>query len=137
MKKKFSVSWKSSRQKRKQRKYLANAPLHLRQKQLSSSLNKELKKKYNRKSINLRKGDSVRVLSGKFRGKTGKVSILNLKKFRVSIEGVQIQKKEGTKVNITFHPSKLQIQELNLDDKRRLEKLNKKQKENKNAPEKK
>ena len=76
-------------------------------------------------------------MSGKFKGKTGKISILNLKKFRVSIEGLQIQKKEGTKVNVNFHPSKLQIQELNLDDKRRVEKLNKKQEEKKNAPEKK
>ena len=132
MKKNFSISWKESRQPRKQRKYLAKAPLHIRHKFVASNLSKELRKKYSRRSFHTRKGDNVKIMSGKFRGKTGKISGINLKKSRVSIENVQVQKKDGTKIKVYFHPSKLQIQELTLDDKKRLEAINRNQ-ERKNA----
>lgn len=125
MKKEFSVKWKSSKQARKQRKYLANAPFHLRHKLMASNLSKELRKKYSRRNFPVRKGDNVRVMRGKFKGKTGKISLVNLKKLRVSIEGIQAQKKDGTKINVYFNPSKIQIQELNLDDKERIKAIKK------------
>ena len=123
MKKEFSLGWKRSKQRRKQRKYLANAPLHIRRKLMSSNLSKELRKKYGRRSFPLRKNDVVKIMRGKFAGKTGKVNEVDLKRLRVSIEGIQNQKKEGTKVNVFFHASKLQIIELNLEDKKRQEQL--------------
>src|SRR3989338_176397 len=46
MKNKFSTKWKESKQPRKQRKYRANAPLHLRKKFVNVNLSKELRKKY-------------------------------------------------------------------------------------------
>ena len=82
----------------------------------------------------LRKGDIVKVKRGKFKNKTGKINDANLKKLKVSIEGLQTQKKDGTKVQIYFYPSKLQIQELNLEDKRRLKNLQKGIKEEKLKP---
>ena len=115
MKQEFSMKWRSSRQRRKQRKYLANAPLHVRHKMMAAGLSDELAKKYNRRSFPVRKGDNVKVLIGKFKGKTGKISGVNLKKLKVSIDGIQNQKRDGTKVNILFNTSKLQIQELNLE----------------------
>jgi len=136
MKKKFSKSWKSSKQKRKQRKYRANAPLHIRKKMVSGNLSKELRKKYSRKSFSLRKGDKVKVMRGAFKGKTGKILRVDLKKLKVTIEGLQRTKKDGSKVNIWFDPSNLQIIELNLDDKKRLKKIQKKETGEKNAPKK-
>ncbi len=134
MKKKFSTSWTGSKQRRKQRKYRANAPLHLRHKFLSANLNKELRKKYERRSFPIRKGDSVKVMRGKFKKKTGKVSRVDLKKSRIIVEGLQIQKKDGTKINVWFNPSNLQLQELNLDDRKRVEAIRKKvNKEKENA----
>jgi len=133
MKKKFSTKWESSVQKRKQRKYIANAPLHIRHRLISANLSKELRKKYKRRSFPLRKGDNVKVMRGKFKGKTGKISEVDLRKLRVKIEGLQIQKRDGSKVNVYFEPSNLQIQELNLEDKKRilaLEKNKKGKKEN-------
>jgi len=127
MKQKFSKKWKSSRQVRKQRKYKFNAPLHIRHKLLSANLSKELRKKYRRRNFPLRKNDTVKVMRGKFRGKTGKVNFVNLKNLKVGIEGIQIQKKDGTKVNAYINPSKLQIIELNLDDKERIQSLERKQ----------
>jgi hypothetical protein len=37
MKKEFSTSWKASRQVRKQRKYLANAPIHIKRKLINGT----------------------------------------------------------------------------------------------------
>ncbi len=119
MKKKFSTSWKKSKQPRKQRKYRANAPLHLRHKMLSSMLNKDLRKKYGKKSLSIRKGDDVMVMKGRFKKKKGKIASVDLKRKRATIEGIQIKKKDGTKINVFFDSSNLQIMELNLDDKKR------------------
>ncbi len=55
MKKKFSTSWKASRQIRKQRKYRENAPLHLRNKFMTANLSKELRKKVEEKKEEERK----------------------------------------------------------------------------------
>ena len=92
---------------------------------MNCSLSRELRKKHGRRSFPVRKNDIVRVMGGSFKGKTGKVNNVNLKKLKLSIEGIQRQKKDGTKVNLYFFPSKLQITELNLDDKKRLKSINK------------
>ena len=122
MEKKFSTKWISSRQPRKQRKYLANAPLHIKRKLLSANLSKELRNIHKIRSIELRKGDEVKILRGKFAKKQGKINGLNKRKMKVSIEGIQIQKKDGTKVNFWIHASNLQAISLVLDDKKRLKK---------------
>lgn len=125
MKKQFSKSWKASKQGRKQRKYVAQAPQSIKQKFLSSHLSKELRTKYGRRSFQLRKGDNVKVMNGEYKGKSGKVSVVNVGRTRVAIEGLQITKKDGSKVNISFVPSKLMIIELNLEDKKREDSLKK------------
>ena len=138
MKKHFSVSWKASKQPRKQRKYLANAPLHIKKKFINVNLSKELRKKYGKRNIGLRKNDKVKIMKGKFKKKTGKVLIIKLKRGKIYIEGIQVKKQDGSKVNVPLRPSNLQIIELNLDDKKRMKKLNIKEndkkieKENKN-----
>lgn len=129
MKKQYSNKWKASKQRRKQVKYVAQAPQHVKQKLISSHLSKDLRKKYNRRSFQIRTGDVVKVMNGEFKGKSGKVSIVDLYKTRVAIEGIQITKKDGSKVNVKFRPAKLMIIELNLDDKRRMDSLNKVKKE--------
>src|SRR3989338_6164703 len=55
--------------------------------------------------------------------------MINMKKSRVVISGIHKTKKDGTKIKVYFAPSNLLIQELNLDDKKRLEALNRKIKE--------
>ncbi len=126
MKQHFSQSWKSSRQPRKQRKYRANAPLHVRHKMMSVNLSKELRKKYGKRNFPIRKGDSVRVLRGGFKGKTGKIELVEMQKMKVRIDGIYRTKKDGTKVSVWFEPSNLQIKELDLDDKIRRKALERK-----------
>jgi len=104
---------------RKQRKFLYTAPLHLRRKILSSHLSKELREKFKRRALQLRKGDDVQVMRGKFKGKTGKVARVNYKKYRAYVEGITRKRTVGTEAQVSLHPSKLKIINLNLDDKRR------------------
>jgi large subunit ribosomal protein L24 len=126
MKQEFSTHWISSKQPRKQHKYRATAPLHIRHKFLSANLSKVLREKYGKRSLPLRKGDEVLVMRGSFRKTKAKISSVDLKKTRVVLESIQRTKKDGSKVNVFFNPSKLQIQTLTLEDKERVNALNRK-----------
>jgi|YelNatPaOPRAMG01_1025707.scaffolds.fasta_scaffold01691_21 large subunit ribosomal protein L24 len=111
---------------RKQRKFLFNAPLHLRRKMISAHLSKELREKYKRRSLPLRKGDEVEIMRGEFKGKKGKISRVDLKNYKVYIEGITRKKTTGAEVLVPIHPSNLRIISLNLDDKKRVEAIEKK-----------
>ena len=126
MKSKFSTSWSSSLQARKQRKYRYNAPLHIKHKFLSANLSKELRKKHGKRNLPLRKGDEVFVMRGSFKKKKAKISLVDAKNSRVALEGIQRAKRDGTKVNVYLHPSVLQIVSLQLDDRKRIASLNRK-----------
>jgi len=121
--KKFSASWKSSTQPRKQRKYRFNAPLHHRQKLVHTHLSPVLRKKYGVRNIQIRKDDKVKILRGQFRGKEGKVEQVFLKKGYVHITGAEIIKRDGGKVYTHLDPSNVMILELELSDKIRKKKL--------------
>lgn len=123
MKKEFSTSWNSSTQPRKQRKYIAKAPLHLKRKLLSVNLSKELRQKHKVRNIVIKKGDKVKIMRGKFAKKTGKVETVKIKLQKVYIEGIFAKKLDGSKVNVPLRASNLQIIELNLEDKKRASKL--------------
>jgi len=119
MESKFNPTWKSSTQPRKQRKYLANAPLHIRQKLVSAHLSKDLRKQYGKRSLPLRKGDEVKVVRGSQSGLKAKVSQVDLNYLRVYLEGQLREKVGGKKSPIPFRPSNLLITEAKLTDKKR------------------
>jgi large subunit ribosomal protein L24 len=127
MKLKFSKNWISSKQTRKQRKYLANAPINIRKRFIVSTFSKELKDKYKRRNFRLRKGDKVKILRGQFKGKTGKVDRINIKQRKIYIPGIENIRKDGTKSMYPIEPSNLMIIELFLEDKKRKEALERKQ----------
>jgi large subunit ribosomal protein L24 len=110
----------------KQRKALARAPLHLRRKLMSANLSKELRKRYGRRCFPVRTGDKVKIMRGQFKGLIGEVEGIDRKKYRVFIAGATLEKKDGTKVKYPIHPSNLMILELNLEDKKRKEALERK-----------
>lgn len=112
MKKEFSKEWKASKQPRKQRKYLANAPLHIKRKNLSVNLSKELRKKLSKRNVVVRKDDKVKIMNGKFKGKTGKVLEVYTKQGKVTVEGIQVTKRDGSKANVKMQLSNLQIIEM-------------------------
>ena len=128
MKKEFSTSWKSSSKPRKQRKYAIKAPLHIKRKLVSAHLTESLRSKYKIRSLPLRKGDTVKVMRGQFKKKTGKVARVDLKQTRIYIEGIEMVKKDGSKIPYPIHPSNLLIENLVLEDKQRKELVERKTK---------
>ena len=120
MESKFNKSWNSSKQPRRQIKFRANAPNHIKKTFMGATLDKSLREKYGRRSIEVRKGDEVKIMRGKFKGKQGKVGSVDIKQTRVQVDGIQRTKQGGEKLETWFHPSKIKIIILNVDDKKRL-----------------
>ncbi|MEM5882912.1 MAG: 50S ribosomal protein L24 [Candidatus Aenigmatarchaeota archaeon] len=117
-----------SKKPRKQRKFLYEAPLHLRRKMISAHLSKELREKYKTRSLTLRKGDEVEVMRGEFKKRKGKVSKIDTKNYKVYIEGITRKRTDGTERQVPIHPSNLRIINLNLEDKRRVKILERRMK---------
>ena len=120
MKSVFSQKWKASRQPRKQRKFIANAPLHVKKIFASSHLDKELAKQYNARTLRVRTGDKVKILRGSFKGKEGNIASVDRSNALAFINGIEVQKRNGTVAQPGIHTSNLLILNLAGGDKRRL-----------------
>jgi large subunit ribosomal protein L24 len=96
---------------------------------MAAHLSDELRKQYSRRNVPVRKGDTVVVMRGKFKKRSGKIARLDTNKYKVYIEGVMIRRTDGTERQAPIHPSKLKITELNLQDKKRAEALKKQTKQ--------
>jgi len=102
---------------------LYNAPLHKKRKWISSHLAENLLLKYDRRSLPVVKGDTVKVMRGNYRGHEDKISKVNVRDQTVEIEGVTITTAKGTKIAKPIHASTLLITKLNVTDKWRRHKL--------------
>lgn len=122
---KFNKQVSSSRRKNRKRHF--SAPSHIRRRLMSAPLSKELKQKYNVRSMAIRKDDEVQVsdimkyfqnkqlklfiiqvIRGHYKGnQVGKVVQVYRKKFVVYIERIQREKANGTNVCVGIHPSKV------------------------------
>ena len=109
-----------SKQPRKQRKALYNAPAHARGKHLSASLSKDLRESVGKRSLPLRTGDKVRVLRGDFTGHEGEVLSVDYGSYKVTIEEVTLSKPDGTATFLPVDPSNLVIIDADLSDDKRL-----------------
>ena len=67
----------------------------------------------------MRKGDTVKIMRGQFKKKTGKVDRVDLQRLRVYTDVAFQMKRDGSKALYPLDPSNLQIMDLSLDDKRR------------------
>ncbi len=119
MKSVWASSWKGSKQPRKQRKYVYNAPMHVRRKFLGAHLSKELKQKYGTRTVMLKKGDKVKVLRGSHKNHIGKVDRVDATNLKIYLTGIEVTKKDGSKAMPPFRPSNLMITELDLNDRKR------------------
>lgn len=102
---------------------LHNAPLHKKRKWISSHLAENLLLKYDRRSLPVVKGDTVKIMRGNFRGHEDKIVKVNVRDQTVEIEGVTITTAKGTKLAKPIHASTLLITKLNVTDKWRRRKL--------------
>ena len=109
-----------SKQPRKQRKALYNAPAHARGKHLSASLSKDLKEKLGKRTLPIRSGDKVMVLRGDFKGHEGEVLTVDYGSYKVTIEDVTLSKPDGTATFLPVDPSNVMIIDADLKDDRRI-----------------
>lgn len=118
----WSKEWKSSEQPQKQRKYRRNAPQHVKDNMISANLSHELRDQLETRNIQLNLGDRVEVMRGDFKGSSGIVSEINRDRQKVYINGLEVEKQDGTNRELPFKPSNLQIQALNLENLERIQK---------------
>ncbi|UCG95562.1 MAG: 50S ribosomal protein L24 [archaeon] len=108
-----------SSQPRKQRKNMYQAPLHKRQKMIAVNLSKNLRKKFNKRNMPLRKGDRVEVTRGEYSGMKSMVRDIDLKKLSVTLEDIKRNKTDGTEIRVSIHPSNLRLVEPDMTDRKR------------------
>merc|ERR1712036_194851 len=105
---------------RKSRKAHFNAHSHQKRKIMSAALSKELRSKYNVRSMPILKDDEVKIVRGHFKGEqTGKIITVYRKKYVVHIERIQREKASGQTTHIGIHPSNLVITKLKLNKDRK------------------
>ena len=100
----------------------------VRNKQIGAALSKQLRQKYQRRSIRVVKGDTVKILRGEYKGIDGKVTKISLEKNSIAVEGVQREKLKGGKIDLYIHSSNTVITSLNTEDNWRTKKLERKAK---------
>ncbi|XP_055979307.1 60S ribosomal protein L26-like [Sorex fumeus] len=93
-----------------------NASSHIHRKITSFPLSKELRQKYNMRSMPIRKDEELQVVPGHYKGKQiYKVVESYRMKYVIYIERVQQEKANGTTVRVGVHSSKGVITRLKLD----------------------
>lgn len=87
---------------------------------MSAPLSKELRQKYNVRSMPIRKDDEVQVVRGHYKGQAvGKVIQAYRRKYVVHIERITREKGNGAQVYVGIHPSNVVIVKLKLDKDRK------------------
>jgi large subunit ribosomal protein L24 len=108
-----------SKHPRRQRKVLYTAPVHRKRRVMTAPLSEDLQNRYGVKRLPVKTKDKVRVARGDFAYTEGEVVEVDLKRMRIHIDGVTVEKADGTERYYAVHPSKVVITDLNLKDDRR------------------
>lgn len=103
-----------SSSRRKCRKAHFSAPSHLRYKLLSANLSKDLRGKYNVKSLPVRRDDEVTVVRGNYKDSKGRVNTVYRKRWCIYIDKVSETKQNGATIKIPIDPSNVVITKLKL-----------------------
>ena len=102
---------------------MLHIPKHVRDGMICSSLADNLREQYGRRSVRVIKGDNIRVMRGEYTGIEGKIEKVNTQRGTLAIEGIQREKVRGGNVKVQIHASNVKIIGLNLDDKKRENRL--------------
>jgi large subunit ribosomal protein L24 len=102
---------------------LIHVSKHQLDKMLGAPLADELREQYKKRTLRVIKGDSVMVVRGEYKGRGGKVEDVDTERGTLHIEGMQREKIRGGQVKVPIHASNVKITALNLQDKRRSNKL--------------
>lgn len=111
-------SIKSSKPK-KQRKFHYEKDLHKKQQGLAGHLDKKLREQLKTRSIALRKGDTVKVMNGKNKNKSGKIIEVHYKKGTVYVEKIIRKKANGEEIPLPVQASNLLVTDIDKSDGKR------------------
>ena len=106
------------------------ATLEFRSRQLASPLSKDLRKKYNKRSVRVIEGDTVLVVRGEYKEIVGKVIKSNAAEGTIAIEDIKKEKGKGEKIDVMIHASNVVITSLDTSDKWRRARLEGKKSKN-------
>ena len=95
---------KVSSSRRVQRKYALGAPSSVKRKLMSCHLTKTLRDQYKLRSLPIKRGDEVKILKGKAKGKSGKVVQVYRKRNCIYVDKVQREKQNGQTVFLPIKP---------------------------------
>ncbi|EPY31111.1 large subunit ribosomal protein L26e [Strigomonas culicis] len=104
---------------RKARRAHFQAPSHVRRILMSAPLSKELRAKYNVRSMPVRKDDEVVVKRGSFKGREGKVTACYRLKWVIHVDKVNREKANGNTVPVGLNASNVEITKLKLSHHRK------------------
>jgi large subunit ribosomal protein L24 len=101
---------------RRQRKALYTAHTFERRRRMTVPLSRELRGRFHARSVPVRKGDTVRVLSGSFRGREERVAKVDRRSYSVILDNVTVKTGEEKLKPLPIRTSHLVITRLNLSD---------------------
>lgn len=101
---------------RRQRKALFTAPTFERRRRMAVPLSHELRARFRKRSVPVRKGDTVRVLSGSFVGREERVAKVDRRDYSVTLDNVTLKAADEKLKPLALRPSHLVITRLNLSD---------------------
>jgi len=101
---------------RRQRKALYTAPTSERRLRMTVPLSRELRARFHRRSLPVRKGDTVRVLSGSFAGREERVAKVNRRGYSVTLDNVTLKTADEKMKPLSLGVGHLVLTRLNLSD---------------------
>ena len=101
---------------RRQRRSLYLAGPFERRRRMSVPLSRELRRRFHRRSVPVRKGDTVRVLAGSFKGREERVARINRRSYSVTLDNVTLKTADEKLKPLDLRTGRLVITRLNLSD---------------------
>ena len=105
-----------SRQPRRQRKAMYTADTFERRRRMGVPLSRELRTRYGRRSLPVRKGDTVRILSGSYIGREERVAKIDRRGYSVTLDNVTGKTADQKLKPLPIRTSHLLLTRLNLSD---------------------
>jgi len=101
---------------RRQRKALYTADTFERRIRMTVPLSRELRSRFHRRSVPVRKGDTVRVLSGSYAGREERVARIDRRGYSVTLDNVTLKTADEKMKPLSLGVGHLVITRLNLSD---------------------
>ncbi len=106
----------SPRSPRRQRRALYTADTFHRRRRMTVLLSRELRERFHRRSVPVRKGDTVRVLGGSYKGREERVARVDRRDYSITLDNVTLKTADEKMKPLGLRPGRLVITRLNLSD---------------------